>query len=125
MITIVGFLRSYISIKKVQKILGGKHSIFGHFSAATLGAITPFCSCSSIPMFLSFLEMGVPLGTTLSFLITSPIVNEYLVILMFGLFGWKIEIAYTLIGILLGTILGYILGRMHLEKLLEKDFHEK
>jgi uncharacterized membrane protein YraQ (UPF0718 family) len=125
MITAMGFLRSYISVKKVQKFLGHKHNLLGHLTASTLGAITPFCSCSSIPMFLSFLEMGVPLGTTLSFLITSPIVNEYLVVLMFGLFGLKITIAYVFFGIILGTISGMILGKLKLEKYLEKDFKDK
>jgi hypothetical protein len=89
--------------------------------ASLFGAITPFCSCSSIPIFLSFLEAGVPLGVTFSFLITSPLVNEYLVVLMLGFFGWKITLAYVISGILIGIISGLILGTMKLEKHLAKD----
>src|SRR3989344_857180 len=89
--------------------------------ASLFGAITPFCSCSSIPIFLSFLEAGIPLGVTFSFLITSPLVNEYLAVLMLGFFGWKITLVYVLSGILIGVASGLILGSMRLEKHLVKD----
>jgi len=82
------------------------------------GSITPFCSCSSIPLFLSFVEVGIPLGVTFSFLITSPLINEYLVIVMLGFFGWKITLLYVLSGLAIGTISGIALGKMRLDRYL-------
>jgi len=120
MILIFGFLRTYLPQNKVKKWISGKFGS-GNVLASLFGAITPFCSCSSIPLFIGFLEAGVPLGVTFSFLITSPIVNEYLVVLMFGFFGWKITLAYVISGILIGTISGLILGKMKLEKYLVQD----
>jgi len=98
---------------------------FGNVLASIFGAITPFCSCSSIPMFLGFLEAGIPLGVTFSFLITSPLINEYLVVLMLGFFGWKITLVYILCGILIGVISGLVLGSLKLEKYLVKDLISK
>jgi uncharacterized membrane protein YraQ (UPF0718 family) len=121
MILIIGFLRTYISQARVKKWLTGRKYGSGNIAASLFGAITPFCSCSSIPLFLSFLEAGVPLGVTFSFLITSPLVNEYLVVIMLGLFGWKITLAYVISGILIGVISGLILGKLKLEKYLVKD----
>ena len=121
MIAIIGFLRTYLPQKKVKRWIGKRRFGLNYLSASTFGAITPFCSCSSIPMFLSFLQAGVPLGVTFAFLITSPIVNEYLVVLMLGFFGWKITLAYVLSGIFIGSISGFILGKMKLEKYLVKD----
>ncbi|MBR9699582.1 permease [Candidatus Woesearchaeota archaeon] len=121
MIFIIGFLRTYLPQTKVKKWISGKRYGVGNVTASFFGAVTPFCSCSSIPIFISFLEAGVPLGVTFSFLITSPLVNEYLVVLMLGFFGWKITLAYVISGILIGTISGLILGRMKLEKYLVKD----
>jgi uncharacterized protein len=121
MISIIGFLRTYLSQKKVKKLLAGKKQGFGNLFASLFGAITPFCSCSSIPIFIGFIEARIPMGIAFSFLITSPLVNEYLVVLMLGFFGWKITVAYVLSGILLGVIFGIILGKMNLEKYLAKD----
>lgn len=121
MITLIGFLRTYLSQDKIKGWMSGRRYGTGNLTASSLGALTPFCSCSSIPLFIGFLKAGVPLGITFSFLITSPIVNEYLVVLMLGFFGWKITLAYVLSGILIGTISGMILGRMRLEKHLVKD----
>ncbi len=118
MISIVGLLRSYISEHKIKRWIIGK-KIFGNLFASLFGAITPFCSCSSIPIFLSFVEIGVPLGVTFSFLITSPLINEYVVVVMLGFFGWKITLLYVLSGISIGVIAGGILGRMNLEKYLD------
>ncbi|MFH1715663.1 MAG: permease [Elusimicrobiota bacterium] len=123
MITVMGFLRSFIPQNKIKNWLSKKKG-FGNVLASMFGAITPFCSCSSIPIFISFLEAGIPLGVTFSFLITSPLVNEYLVVLMIGFFGWKITIIYVLLGIVVGVISGIILGKMKLEKYLVKDFVE-
>ncbi len=121
MIFLIGFLRTYVSQEKIKKWISKKKYGLGNLMASLFGAITPFCSCSSIPLFISFLEAGIPLGVTFSFLITSPLVNEYLVVLMLGFFGWKITIAYIISGILIGVISGIILGKMKLEKYLEKD----
>lgn len=121
MISVIGFLRTYLSQAKIKKWITTKKYGLSNIFASLFGAITPFCSCSSIPLFLSFLEAGVPLGVTFSFLITSPLVNEYLVVLMYGFFGWKITLAYVISGILIGVISGLILGKMKLEKYLVKD----
>jgi len=121
MIWVIWFLRTYLSQEKVKKWVGHTKYGSGNLIASLFGAITPFCSCSSIPIFLSFLEAGVPLGVTFSFLITSPLVNEYLVVLMLGFFGWKITVAYVISGILIGAISGIILGKLKLEKHLVKD----
>lgn len=121
MVAFVGFLRTYISPETIKKKLSGRGKGVGNLMAAIFGAITPFCSCSSIPIFFGFLKAGVPLGTTFSFLITSPIINEYLVAVMLGFFGWKIALAYVISGIAIGTLGGMLLGRMKLEKHLVKD----
>jgi len=120
LISAIGCLRSYLPTEKVKKWLAGK-KIWANLFAAIFGAVTPFCSCSSIPIFISFLEAGVPLGVTFSFLITSPIVNEYLVVLMLGFFGYKITLLYVLSGITIGVVCGMILGKMKLARHLVKD----
>ncbi|MFC1800919.1 permease [Nanoarchaeota archaeon] len=124
MISVIGFLRTYLPQKKVKNWLKTK-SPFGNIVASSFGAVTPFCSCSSIPIFLGFLEAGIPLGVNFSFLITSPLVNEYLVVLMFGFFGWKITLLYVLFGILIGVVSGLVLGKMKLERHLVKDLVAK
>lgn len=124
MISLIGFFRSFLSQKKVKAWIAGK-KVWGNFFAALFGAITPFCSCSSIPIFISFLEAGIPLGVTFSFLITSPLINEYLVVLMIGFFGWKITLAYIISGMFIGIISGLVLGRMNLDRFIEKDIVAK
>jgi len=120
MISVIGFLRSFLSQEKVKSWIMGTKG-WGNFFAAAFGAITPFCSCSSIPLFISFLDAGIPLGVTFSFLVTSPLINEYLVVLMLGFFGWKITLAYIVSGMVIGIITGIVLGKMKLEKYIEKD----
>ncbi|MFP4260717.1 MAG: permease [Opitutales bacterium] len=120
MIFLIGVVRTWMPEHKLRRWMG-RGGIGGNFVAALFGAITPFCSCSSIPIFISLLKAGVPLGVTFSFLITSPIINEYLVILMAGEFGWSVTIAYVLSGLLIGTVSGVVLGRMRLEHFLEND----
>ncbi len=120
LIFIIAILRTYLSQSKIKRWMGNK-GITANFFAALFGAATPFCSCSSIPLFLGFLEAGIPLGVTFSFLITSPLINEYLIILMFGLFGWKIAAAYFVSGMLIGITSGAILGKMNLESNLADD----
>jgi len=120
LIAAIGFLRSFISQQKIKSwIIGTKG--WGNFFASLFGAVTPFCSCSSIPIFISFLRAGVPLGITFSFLITSPLINEYLVVLMLGFFGWKITLAYIISGMAIGIVSGAVLGKMKLERYVEKD----
>ena len=120
MIAVIGFIRSYISQNKIKSWIMRKKAL-GNVFASLFGAITPFCSCSSIPIFLSFLEVGIPLGVTFSFLITSPLINEYLVIVMLGFFGWKITTLYVISGLFIGIVSGIMLGKMGLEKYLAKD----
>jgi uncharacterized membrane protein YraQ (UPF0718 family) len=126
MIAVIGFIRTYISQHKVKDWIERKKA-FGNLFASLFGSVTPFCSCSSIPIFLSFLEVGIPLGVTFSFLITSPLINEYLVIVMFGFFGWRITLFYVLSGIIIGVVSGIILGKMKLERFLVKELisHDK
>lgn len=120
----ISLLRSYFPPEKTKQILSHKRELFGNISAALLGIVTPFCSCSAVPLFIGFLEAGVPLGVTLSFLIASPMVNEVAVILLWGMFGWKIAMLYMTTGIMVAIIAGYILGKLHLEHLVEEFVFE-
>jgi len=120
MISLIGFLRSFVSERKIKRWITQQDG-WANFFAALFGAITPFCSCSSIPFFISFLKAGIPLGVAFSFLITSPLINEYLVVLMLGFFGWKITLAYVVSGMAVGIISGIILGRIRLERFIEQD----
>ncbi|HBR15055.1 MAG TPA: hypothetical protein DD723_05880 [Candidatus Omnitrophica bacterium] len=124
LIFVIGVLRTFLSQQKIRQWMG-QRGVAGNFYAALFGAVTPFCSCSSIPIFLGFLEAGIPLGVTFSFLITSPLINEYLVILMLGFFGWKITLLYVLSGIFIGVVSGLILGRMKLDQYLVADLIQK
>ncbi|MDP3042715.1 MAG: permease [Candidatus Omnitrophota bacterium] len=124
LIFVIGVVRTFLPQKKIGQWMG-KRGVVGNFYAALFGAVTPFCSCSSIPIFFGFLEAGIPLGVTFSFLITSPLINEYLVILMLGFFGWKITVLYVASGMAIGIVSGLILGRMNLDKYLVMDIAEK
>jgi uncharacterized protein len=121
MIMLMGIVRTYISQEMIRKSLSGRKGPASNLAASGFGAVTPFCSCSSIPIFISMLRSGVPLGVSFSFLITSPLVNEYLVIVMFALFGLKITAVYVASGIIIGVACGLILGKLGLEKELSKD----
>jgi uncharacterized membrane protein YraQ (UPF0718 family) len=123
MIFLVGFVRTWLPQDRLKKWMS-KGGLAGNFIAALFGAVTPFCSCSSIPIFISLLKAGVPLGVTFSFLITSPIINEYLVVLMAGEFGVSITVAYVASGLIIGTLAGALLGKMKLQKYLEKDMSD-
>lgn len=124
LIFIIGVMRTFLPQHRIKRWMGQK-GISGNIVSSLFGAITPFCSCSSIPLFLGFLKAGIPLGVTFSFLITSPLINEYLVVLMLGFFGWKITVLYVLSGLLIGTLAGAVLGRMKLDKYLVKDILEE
>ena len=113
----MAIIRHYLPIGKLRDFLASRKWYgFDHLLASLFGTITPFCSCSSIPLFIGFLKAGIPLGVTFSFLITSPLVNEAAVVLFVGLFGWKITLWYVFAGVFLGVIGGFILGKLKLEK---------
>ena len=120
LIFVIAVIRSFIPHEVMKKWMATR-GFGGFFYASLFGAVTPFCSCSSIPIFISFLRAGAPLGAMFAFLITSPLINEYLVVLMLGLFGWKITLAYVISGMAIGIISGMILGRMRLERFLVED----
>lgn len=115
----VGIIRSYFSPEKTRKVLAGKSTFIGNIMAAILGIVTPFCSCSAIPLFLGFVEAGVPLGVTFSFLIAAPMVNEIALIMLIGLFGWKTALIYTLTGLLIAIVAGWLIGVLKLEKYIQ------
>jgi uncharacterized protein len=116
---IVGIIRSYFSPERTRKILGGKKLFAGNVLASLLGIVTPFCSCSAIPLFLGFVESGVPLGVTFSFLIAAPMINEVALVLLFGLFGWKTALLYMSTGLIIAMLSGYVIGKLKLEKYVE------
>jgi hypothetical protein len=111
----VGIIRSYFSAERTRKMLEGKSTFAGNVMASMLGIVTPFCSCSAIPLFLGFIESGVPLGVTFSFLIAAPMINEVAVILLFGLFGWKTALIYVLTGLIIAIVAGWAIGKLKLE----------
>ena len=115
----VGIVRSYFSPEKTRKALEGKPLLIGNIMAALLGTVTPFCSCSAIPLFLGFVEAGIPLGVTFSFLIAAPMINEVAVVLLVGLFGWKVALIYVVTGWIIAVVSGWIIGKLKLEKYLE------
>ncbi|MEI7907117.1 MAG: permease, partial [Bacteroidota bacterium] len=115
----VGIIRSYFSPERTRTILGGKKLFAGNVLASLLGVVTPFCSCSAIPLFLGFVESGIPLGVTFSFLIAAPMINEVALVLLFGLFGWKTALLYMFTGLLIAIVSGYIIGRLKLERYVE------
>jgi len=115
----VGIIRTYFTPEKTRKILEGKSLFTGNVMAALLGIVTPFCSCSAIPLFLGFVQAGVPLGVTFSFLISAPMINEVAVILLFGLFGWKVALIYVVTGLAIAIISGFVIGKLKLEKYVE------
>ncbi len=121
---IVGIIRSYFSPERTRKILGGKNLFIGNVLASMLGVVTPFCTCSAIPLFLGFMESGIPLGVTFSFLIAAPMINEVALVLLFGLFGWQTALLYMCTGLLIAIMSGFIIGRLRLEKYVEKWVYE-
>jgi len=116
---LVGIVRSFFTAERTRAILAGKRESVGNVLAALLGVVTPFCSCSAVPLFIGFVEVGVPLGVTLSFLISAPMVNEIALVLLFGLFGWKVAALYLATGLGIAILSGFILGRMKLERHVE------
>ncbi|MCQ1534430.1 permease [Methanosarcina sp. KYL-1] len=121
MIFAISYIRTYITPEKTRRILGGKKGLRYHLVASLIGTVSPFCSCSSVPLFIGFVEAGVPLGVTFSFLITSPLVNEAAVAVLWATLGFKATAIYVVSGIVLGVFGGYLIGVLKLERYVE-DF---
>ncbi len=120
MIFIISFIRSYFSPEKTKRILTHFGGAKANIMASTLGIVTPFCSCSSVPLFIGFVEAGIPLGVTFSFLITSPIVNEAAFAILLASFGWEIAVIYVITGVLVGIFGGLLIGKLKMEKYVEE-----
>ena len=115
----VGIVNTFFTPERNRRILAGKRESVGNVLAAMLGIVTPFCSCSAIPLFIGFVTAGIPLGVTFSFLISAPMVNEIAVVLLFGLFGWKVAAIYMSTGLTIAIVAGWIIGRLKMEKHIE------
>ncbi len=120
----VTVLRSFMSVERTRALLGGRREGIGNVAAAGLGVATPFCSCSAVPGFIGFVAAGVPLGVTMSFLIASPMVNEVAIVLLYGLFGWKVAAVYVTAGLVVAVAAGWIIGRLRLEAWVEPFVYE-
>src|SRR5512145_3553229 len=116
----VAIVRSYITPQKVKKLVAGRTEGVGNVLAALLGIPTPFCSCSAVPLFIGFVESGVPLGITFSFLIASPLINEVAAAMLLAMFGWQIALIYIVSGLIIAIVAGIIIGRLHLESEVEE-----
>jgi uncharacterized membrane protein YraQ (UPF0718 family) len=121
---VVGIIRTYFSPERTRRLLAGKSLFVGNIMAGALGIVTPFCSCSAIPLFLGFVEAGIPLGVTFSFLIAAPMINEVAVVLLFGLFGWKTALLYVSTGLVIAITAGWTIGRLKLERFVEPWVYE-
>ncbi len=120
----VGVVRSFFTPERTRAILAGRRESAGNVLAALLGVVTPFCSCSAVPLFIGFVTTGVPLGVTFSFLISAPMVNEVALVLLFGLFGWKVAALYMGTGLVIAIAAGWIIGRLKLERWVERWVYE-
>ena len=120
----VGIVRSFFTPERTRRILAGRREALGNVLAALLGVVTPFCSCSAVPLFIGFVTTGVPLGVTFSFLISAPMVNEVALVLLFGLFGWKVAALYMGTGLVIAMTAGWVIGRLHLEGWIEGWVYE-
>ena len=123
-IFVVGIIRSFFTAERTRKALEGRSLFAGNVMASMLGIVTPFCSCSAIPLFLGFVEAGIPLGVTFSFLIAAPMINEVAVILLFGLFGWKVATIYVITGLVIAITAGWVIGKLRMEKYVESWVYE-
>ncbi len=115
----VGIVRSFFTPERTRRILAGKRETVGNVMGSLLGVVTPFCSCSAVPLFIGFVTTGVPLGVTFSFLISAPMVNEVALVLLFGLFGWKVAALYLGTGLVIAMAAGWVIGRLKLERWVE------
>lgn len=118
-VMVMGMVNSYFTAERTRALLAGRNEGVGNVLAALLGIVTPFCSCSAVPLFIGFVQAGVPLGVTFSFLISAPMVNEIALTLLFALFGWKIAVLYLALGLTIAMLAGYTIGRLKMEAHLE------
>lgn len=116
----VGIIRTYFSPERTRRLLEKRSLLIGNVMASSLGIVTPFCSCSAVPLFIGFVEAGVPLGVTFSFLIAAPMINEVAVVLLFTFFGWQTAVLYVATGLTISIVSGYIIGKLKLERFVEK-----
>jgi uncharacterized protein len=123
-IFVISFIRTWLPPEKTKKYLSHKHTWLGNIIAALTGIVTPFCSCSAVPLFIGFVEAGVPLGVTMSFLISSPMINEIALVMLFGMFGWKVALLYVASGLVIAITSGIIIGRLKLEKWVEEFVYQ-
>jgi uncharacterized membrane protein YraQ (UPF0718 family) len=120
----VGIVRSFFTPERTRRLLAGRRETSGNVLASLLGVVTPFCSCSAVPLFIGFVTTGVPLGVTFSFLIAAPMINEVALVLLFGLFGWKVAALYMGTGLFIAIVAGWVIGRLHLERWVEGWVYE-
>ena len=120
----IGVIRSFFTPERTRAILAGKREFLGHGLAGALGVVTPFCSCSAVPLFIGFMEAGIPLGVTFSFLITAPMVNEIALALLLAMFGWRIALLYMTTGLVIAISTGVIIGRLNMEHEVEDWVYE-
>ena len=123
-VMVMGMVNSYFTPERTRALLAGRREGFANCMAASLGIVTPFCSCSAVPLFIGFVKAGVPLGVTFSFLISAPMVNEVALTLLFAIFGWKVASLYLGLGLLIAIISGWIIGRLNMENHLEDWVHD-
>jgi len=116
---VMGIVQTFFAPERTRALLSGKRMGIGNVLAATLGIVTPFCSCSAVPLFIGFLSAGVPLGVTFSFLISAPMVNEVALALLFGMFGWKVAALYLGLGLMVAIFSGLVIGQLKMERYLE------
>jgi uncharacterized membrane protein YraQ (UPF0718 family) len=121
---LVGIVRTFFTAEGARRMLGGRREGVGNVAAAGLGVVTPFCSCSAVPLFIGFVEAGVPLGVTFSFLVAAPMVNEVAVVLLLGLFGWGTALLYIALGLSIAIVSGWIIGRLRMERHVEAFVYE-
>lgn len=115
----VGIVRSFFTPERTRQILAGKREFIGNILAACLGVVTPFCSCSACPLFIGFVETGVPLGVTFSFLIAAPMINEVALVLLYGMFGWRVAGLYLATGLIIAIFAGMVIGKLKMERFIE------
>jgi uncharacterized membrane protein YraQ (UPF0718 family) len=115
----VGVVRSFFSPQRTRALLHGRRETTGNVMAAGLGIVTPFCSCSAVPLFIGFVEAGIPLGVTFSFLIAAPMVNEIALVLLYGMFGWEVAALYLVTGLVIAVVAGWVIGRLGMERYIE------
>ncbi|PTX92278.1 permease [Opitutus sp. ER46] len=121
---VVGIIRSFFTPERTRAFLAGRRELKGNVLAALLGVVTPFCTCSAVPLFIGFVTAGVPLGVTFSFLISAPMVNEVALVMLFGLFGWRVAALYLATGLVIALIAGWVIGRLRLERWVEGWVYE-